>query len=382
MERRDLLSATILAVLLAACSATATAAKTATSLRHEPRRAVSASASAAVSSSSCDVYRGTWAADESYPLYDAASCPFVRKEFDCRRNGRPDTAYLKYRWQPSPPCSLPRFDGRRLLRTWRGKTVAFVGDSLVANQYESLLCMLHAAAPGARTNASWESGSITVRFEDYGVTLVYYLSHYLVDLAGDKAGRTVLKIDAVDEGRKWLAADVLVFGSWRWWARKSWDYIQDGSTVVPDMDRTQAFTKGLQAWARWVDANLLRTTTKVFFQGYSPSHLNGQEWGAPPGKTCSGETQPVSGAAAYYRGQPNLQDAIVRRVLAGMSKPVQLLDITFMSQLRKDGHTTKYSGGSGSPGTDCTHWCVAGVPDTWNTLLYYSVLTAGNSLRS
>jgi hypothetical protein len=25
--------------------------------------------------------------------------------------------------------------------------------------------MLHAAAPGARTNASWESGSITVRFE-------------------------------------------------------------------------------------------------------------------------------------------------------------------------------------------------------------------------
>jgi hypothetical protein len=90
----------------------------------------------------------------------------------------------------------------------------------------------------------------------------------------------------------------------------------------------------------------------------------------------------VSGAAAYYRGQPNLQDAIVRRVLAGMSKPVQLLDITFMSQLRKDGHTTKYSGGSGSPGTDCTHWCVAGVPDTWNTLLYYSVLTAGNSLRS
>jgi hypothetical protein len=52
-----------------------------------------------------------------------------------------------------------------LLRTWRGKTVAFVGDSLVANQYESLLCMLHAAAPGARTNASWESGSITVRFE-------------------------------------------------------------------------------------------------------------------------------------------------------------------------------------------------------------------------
>ena len=57
--------------------------------------------------------------------------------------------------------------------------------------------------------------------QDYGVTLVYYLSHYLVDLVRDRAGRTVLKLDTVDdEGRKWLDADVLVFGSWRWWARK------------------------------------------------------------------------------------------------------------------------------------------------------------------
>ncbi|RCV23623.1 hypothetical protein SETIT_5G021900v2 [Setaria italica] len=375
MERRDLLSATVLAVLLATGIAATTAAKTATSQRHKPRRPVPAAVS------SCDVYnKGSWVADESYPLYDAASCPFVRKEFDCRRMGRPDTTYLKYRWQPTPPCSLPRFDGLKLLSTWRGKTVAFVGDSLVVNQYESLLCMLHAAAPGARTNASWASGespSITVRFEDYGVTLVYYLSHYLVDLVHDKARRIALKLDTVDEGRNWLGADVLVFGSWRWWARKSWDYIQDGNTVVQDMDRTQAFTKGLQTWARWVDANLLQASTKVFFQGYSPNHLNGQEWGAPWGKTCVGETMPVNNTAAYH-GQPNPQDAIVRRVLAGMTKPVHLLDITFMSQLRKDGHTTKYNGDI--QGGDCTHWCVAGVPDTWNTV-FYSVLAAGNSLR-
>ena len=56
----------------------------------------------------------------------------------------------------------------KLLNMWRGKKVMFVGDSLVVNQYESLLCMLHAAAPGARTNQSWASGenpSVTVRFE-------------------------------------------------------------------------------------------------------------------------------------------------------------------------------------------------------------------------
>ena len=52
----------------------------------------------------------------------------------------------------------------------------------------------------------------------------------------------------------------------------SWDYIQEDSKVMKDMDRTVAFTKALNTWARWVDANLVQTSTKVFFQGISPSH--------------------------------------------------------------------------------------------------------------
>ena len=62
-----------------------------------------------------------------------------------------------------------RFDGLALLRMWSGKKVMFVGDSLALNQYESLLCMIHAAAPGARATVSPRSGKIdpstSVRFE-------------------------------------------------------------------------------------------------------------------------------------------------------------------------------------------------------------------------
>lgn len=380
-KRRAALAALLVLLLLAACTAAA-AAVTVSRKQRQRHHPGGASASAA---RSCDPFAaaGAWVEDGSYPLYDSARCPFVRDEFACARFGRPDTAYLRYRWRLDAPCAQPAFDGAALLRMWRGKTAMFVGDSLALNQYESLLCMLHAAAgPAARTTLSPPSGKIdpssTVRFEDYNVTVVYYLTHYLVDLVTEPpTGRRVLKLDAIDQARDWLAADVLVFDSWHWWPRtgatQPWDYIQVGDTVVKDMDRTQAFAKALHTWARWVDANLVQTDTKVFFQGISPSHYRGQDWGASPKKTCMGETRPLN-ATGPYPGGPIPQQAILRGVLAAMAKPVYLLDFTYLSQLRKDAHPTKYDGGIF--GGDCTHWCVAGLPDTWN-VLFYAALTAG-----
>uniref|UniRef100_A0A0E0BZ14 Uncharacterized protein n=1 Tax=Oryza meridionalis TaxID=40149 RepID=A0A0E0BZ14_9ORYZ len=373
MRGRAAVFAAVLVVFLVACTAAAAAAAITISRKHQHRPASGAAAKAA-----CDVFAaGSWVVDESYPLYDSATCPFIRAEFDCRRYGRPDKEYLKYRWQPSPPCSTPRFDGVALLRMWSGKKVMFVGDSLALNQYESLLCMLHAAAPSARTTVTPASGKVdpltTARFEEFNVTIVYYLTHYLVDIVNEKAGR-VLKLDTIDQARNWLGADVFVFDSWHWWPRSGptqpWDYIQEGNTVVKDMDRTEAFTKALNTWARWVDANLLQTNTRVFFQGISPSHYRGQDWGDTASATCMGQTRPVNGTA--YPGGPIPQQAVLRSVLAGMAKPVYLLDFTYLSQLRKDAHPTKYNGGIF--GDDCTHWCVAGLPDTWN-VLFYAALT-------
>lgn len=61
---------------------------------------------------------------------------------------------------------------------------------------------------------------------------------------------------------------------------------------------------------------------------------------------------------------------MVRSVLSNMKKPATLLDILLLSQLRKDGHPSIYAQG----GLDCSHWCLAGVPDTWNQLLYTILL--------
>lgn len=65
--------------------------------------------------------------------------------------------------------------------------------------------------------------------------------------------------------------------------------------------------------------------------------------------------------------------AVVRGVLDAMTAPVSLLDITALSQLRIDAHPSVY-GGPGRDGMDCTHWCIAGLPDAWNHIMYTMLL--------
>lgn len=60
-----------------------------------------------VSSGSCNLFRGRWVVDSSYPLYQPSNCPFIDPEFDCIKYGRPDKQYLKYAWKPDS-CNLPR----------------------------------------------------------------------------------------------------------------------------------------------------------------------------------------------------------------------------------------------------------------------------------
>ncbi|KAJ9565936.1 hypothetical protein OSB04_001902 [Centaurea solstitialis] len=330
----------------------------------------------------CNLFKGKWVVDNSYPLYAASSCPYIDSGFDCLKHGRSDTQYLKYAWQPDS-CSLPRFNGLDLLRKWRGKKVMFVGDSLSENQWQSLACLLHASSPKSKTTFQSRDSLTSLTFQDYGVTIYLYRTTYLVDIVRENIGR-VLKLDSIQAGGAWKGMDVLVFNSWHWWTHtghlQPWDYVQYGSTILKDMNRLDAYYKGMTTWARWVDLNVDPSKTKVFFQGISPSHNQnkstydsrntfgnrGKEWGSSS-RNCYGERQPIQGST-YPAGLPVAQ-GVLNKVLLSVKKPVQLLDITTLSQLRKDAHPSSYGGGSG---IDCSHWCLPGLPDTWNQLLYAS----------
>jgi len=51
-----------------------------------------------------------------------------------------------------------------------------------------------------------------------------------------------------------------------------WDYVQEGQSILKDMDRMEAFRKGLTTWAKWVDSDVDTSKTTVIFQGISPFH--------------------------------------------------------------------------------------------------------------
>lgn len=75
----------------------------------------------------------------------------------------------------------------------------------------------------------------------------------------------------------------------------------------------------------------------------------------------------------------------VKDLLGKLKVNVRLLNITQLSEYRKDGHTSVFGERKGKlltkeqrsdPKTfaDCIHWCLPGVPDVWNEIFYAVLL--------
>lgn len=108
-----------------------------------------------------------------------------------------------------------------------------------------------------------------------------------------------------------------------------------------------------------------------------------EDWGMPIGKNCFNETEPISNERYWGSGTDRdmmhtAEAAIEELERRGLT--VQYLKITQLSDYRKDGHPSIYRKHWQPPTkdelanptsyADCVHWCLPGVPDVWNELLY------------
>ncbi|XP_031744235.1 protein trichome birefringence-like 16 isoform X3 [Cucumis sativus] len=94
------------------------------------------------SSKVCNYAKGRWVEDNRRPWYSGFGCKqWLSIMWACRLTKRKDFSYEGYRWQPEN-CYMPEFERSSFLRRMQNKTLAFIGDSLGRQQFQSLMCML------------------------------------------------------------------------------------------------------------------------------------------------------------------------------------------------------------------------------------------------
>ncbi|MBA0742913.1 hypothetical protein Gogos_015922 [Gossypium gossypioides] len=352
----------------------------------------------AISSGGCNLFSGKWVYDnKSYPLYKERECTFMSDQLACEKFGRKDLNYQFWRWQPHQ-CDLPRFNATALLERLRNKRLVFVGDSLNRNQWISMICLVDSAIPPA-FKSMHNNGSINVfKAKEYNATIEFYWSPLLVESNSDdpvnhRVPDRIVRVEAIEKhARHWTDADILIFNTYLWWRRRQMKVLW-GSFEIPEdgiykpVKLPRVYEMALQTWARWLEVHVNRNKTLLFFMSMSPTHEMADKWGGISGENCCGETEPVMKEGYVGDGvSPRMMSAVesVLGELKTRGLNVQMINITQLSDYRKEGHPSIYrkhwetitQQQLSNPKTfsDCIHWCLPGVPDLWNQILYAYIL--------
>ncbi|XP_022764461.1 protein trichome birefringence-like 33 isoform X2 [Durio zibethinus] len=341
----------------------------------------------------CDIFSGRWVKDElTRPLYEESECPYIQPQLTCQEYGRPDTEYQKWRWQPHG-CDLPSFNATLMLETLKGKRMMFVGDSLNRGQCVSMICLLHRLIPeDEKSMETYNNDALTVfRLKNYNATIEFYWAPFLLESNSDNAivhrisDRIVKKGSINKHGKHWKGVDILVFNTYLWWMTGLEMKILKGSFEDDDKEiikvsTEDAYRMAMRSMLRWVRKNMDRKKTRVFFTSMSPTHGKSIDWGGKPGENCYNQTTLIEDLNYWGSDSRKSIMKVIGEVFSKSKIPITFLNITQLSSYRKDAHTSIYKK-QWNPLTpeqlanpvsyaDCVHWCLPGLQDTWNELLF------------
>ncbi|KAI4356058.1 hypothetical protein L6164_000110 [Bauhinia variegata] len=345
--------------------------------------------------SKCDLFSGKWVFDnESYPLYKEQECTYMSDQLACEKFGRKDLNYQNWRWKPHQ-CDLPRFNATALLERLRNKRLVFVGDSLNRGQWVSMICLVESAVPPSlKSMHTTANGSLNIfKAKEYNATIEFYWAPLLVESNSDnpvshRVPERTVRVKAIEKhARYWTDADILVFNSYLWWKRPMmnvlWGSFGNPDGVYKGVEMVRVYEMGLRTWSDWVEFHVNSNKTQLFFVSMSPIHESAEEWGGAEGENCYKETEQIVKQEYWGNGSIPEMMHVVEKVLDDLRTRginVQMLNITQLAEYRKEGHPSIYRKqweplteeqiSNPSSYADCIHWCLPGVPDVWNELLY------------
>ncbi|XP_071738457.1 protein trichome birefringence-like 34 [Rutidosis leptorrhynchoides] len=347
------------------------------------------------SQSKCDIFSGKWVFDNtSYPLYKEKECKFMSDQLACNKFGREDLSYQNWRWQPQH-CDLPRFNATKLLEKLRNKRMVFVGDSLNRGQWVSMVCLLDSSIHDPKLKFMNNNGSnlITFKAVEYNASIEFYWSPLLVESNSDdpvnhRLPERIVRSQSIEKhARVWTDADILVFNSYLWWRQPHtkvlWGSFEDGDAIYKEVEMLRSYEMALKTWSDWLEIQVDRLKTQLFFISMSPTHERSEEWGESNNSNCYYETRLITKDGYTGNGTDPKMMRIVKNTINQLKTRglnVQIINITQLSEYRKEGHPSIYRKqwdplteeqiSDPSSYADCVHWCLPGVPDVWNELLF------------
>ncbi|KAL6864877.1 hypothetical protein ACP4OV_016028 [Aristida adscensionis] len=356
-----------------------------------------------VTKGKCDLFNGEWVPNPSGPAYTNASCRFIDDHQNCLMNGRPDMGYLHWRWKPYG-CDVPPFDGFRFLDAMRNKAWGLIGDSILRNQLQSLLCLLSEklAEEPVEVYHDKEFKNRRWHFHSYNLTISLIWTPFLIKSEifenehGESTSEIQLHLDTLDAiwTSQYESFDYVLISGGQWFLKTA-VYWENGKVVgchycqnkkLTELGYEHLYHRALQQVFRFIISTKHKPV--VFFRTWAPSHFENGKWFN--GGACNrvlpykkGEYEGNDIDLAMKGIELEEFNKAVAAAKGPVKKRLKLLDTYSLSITRPDGHVgpyrTLYPFAKGSKNAalvqyDCLHWCVPGPVDAWNDLVMKMML--------